>query len=374
MKRILPLLLAALALPAGAATLDASKFGKSVEMTVSGYAGTSTLANFPVLVRLSRAGGFSFADFSDPASELRFADASGNSLDFEVDTWDATAGKALVWVSVPSLSGTATAITAYFAPKSSGLPAVSPAAVWTKAGYVGVWHFNAQNADGSYPDATGRGATASRIAGDATPNAPTSASPSPNGTTYHVANSVLAVASANTASWTFSSTGYSVETWLIPTGKYNRMFVQTTGMNTGNAFAFGPTEVYQMSGEFGCYGNWASVVSNQSDWRFVTGVWKDSGKSFATRTCINGSHQAGTKDKVAVDFSSTGMALTGRNGNDQGSTVFNFSVDEVRVRTGDTSADWMDANYGTQSDAAFLTYGDVQDIGPAATAATILFY
>ncbi len=68
------------------------------------------------------------------------------------------------------------------------------------------------------------------------------------------------------------------------------------------------------------------------------------------------------------------MALTGRNGNDQGSTVFNFSVDEVRVRTGDTSADWMDANYGTQSDAAFLTYGDVQDIGPAATAATILFY
>ena len=374
MKTTLSLLLAALALPAGAATLDASQFGKSVEMTVSGYAGTTTLANFPVLVRLSRAGGFSFADFSDPASELRFADASGNSLDFEVDTWDATAGKALVWVSVPSLSGTATAITAYFAPKSSGLPAVSPAAVWTKAGYVGVWHFNAQNTDGSYPDATGRGATASRIAGDATPNAPTSDSPSPNGTTYHVANSVLAVASANTASWTFSSTGYSVETWLIPTGKYNRMFVQTTGMNTGNAFAFGPTEVYQMSGEYGSYGNWASVVSNQSDWRFVTGVWKDSGKSFATRTCINGSHQAGAKDKVAVDFSSTGMGLTGRNGTDQSSTVFNFSVDEVRVRTGDTSADWMDANYGTQSNAAFLTYGDVQDIGPAATAATILFY
>jgi hypothetical protein len=373
MKTTLPLLLAALALPAGAATLDASKFGKSVEMTVSGYAGTSTLANFPVLVRLSRAGGFSFADFSDPASELRFADASGNSLDFEVDTWDAAAGKALVWVSVPSLSGTATAITAYFAPKSSGLPAVSPAAVWTKAGYVGVWHFNAQNADGSYPDATGRGATASRIAGDANPNAPTSASPSPNGTTYHVANSVLAVASANTASWTFSSTGYSVETWLIPTGKYNRMFVQTTGMNTGNAFAFGPTEIYQMAGDWTHY-NWTSYVSNQSDWRFVTGIWANSGKSFSTRTCVNGSHQAGTSGTVAVDFASTGMGLTGRNGTDTGSTVFGFSVDEARVRTGETSSDWMDANYGTQSSETFLTYGDVQDIGSAGTAATILFY
>ena len=373
MKRIL-LLFAALALPAGAETLDASRFSKSVEMTVSGYAGSSTLANFPVLVRLSRAGGFSFADFSDPASELRFADASGNSLDFEVDTWDAAAGKALVWVSVPSLSGTATPITAYFAPKSSGLSAVSPAAVWTRAGYVGVWHFNSQNADGSYPDATGRGATASRIAGAEPPNAPASASPSPNATTYHVANSVLAVASANTASWTFSSTGYSVEAWLIPTGKYNRMFVQTTGMNTGNAFAFGPTEVYQMSGEYGSYGNWASVVSSQSDWRFVTGVWADSAKSFSTRTCVNGSHQAGTKNKVAVDFASTGMALTGRNGTDQGSTVMNFSVDEVRVRTGDTSADWMDANYGTQSDESFLTYGDVQDIGSSGSAAAIFFF
>ncbi len=60
MKRTLPLLLAALALPAGAESLDPSLFCKSVEMTVSGYAGTSTLANFPVLVRLSRAGGFSF--------------------------------------------------------------------------------------------------------------------------------------------------------------------------------------------------------------------------------------------------------------------------------------------------------------------------
>ena len=348
---------------ARADVLDTSLFDKKIHFTVSGYAGMSALANFPVLVRLSDVPGFDFSDFSTPAAELRFTDAAGNNLNYEIDTWDSVASNALVWVSVPSLSGKTTEIRAYYGPSStSGLPSVSSDAVWSSAGYVGVWHFNEQNADGSYPDATGRGATASRIAGDATPNAPTSATPSPNGTTYHVANSVLAVASANTASWTFSSTGYSVEAWLIPTGNYNRMFVQTTGMNTGNAFAFGPTEVYQMSDEFGGYaGGWTSAVASQSDWRFVTGVWANSGKSFATRTCVNGSNQAGTKDKVAVDFDSTGMALTGRNGTDQGSTVMNFSVDEIRVRTGETSSDWMDANYATQNNPGFLTASSVMD-------------
>ena len=352
---------------ARADVLDTSPFAKKIHFTVSGYTGRTTLANFPVLVRLSDVSGFDFSDFSTPAAELRFTDAAGNNLNYEIDTWDSVASNALIWVSVPSLYGTysrqTTEIRAYYGPSStSGLPSVSSDAVWSSAGYVGVWHFNEQNADGSYPDATGRGATASRIAGDVTPNAPTSATPSPNGTTYHVANSVLAVASANTASWTFSSTGYSVEAWLIPTGNYNRMFVQTTGMNTGNAFAFGPTEVYQMSGEYGGYaGGWTSAVASQSDWRFVTGVWANSGKSFATRTCVNGSNQAGTKDKVAVDFSTSGMALTGRNGAEQGSTVLGFSVDEIRVRTGETSSDWMDANYATQNNPGFLTASPVKN-------------
>ena len=39
----------------------------------------------------------------------------------------------------------------------------------------------------------------------------------------------------------------------------------------------------------------------------------------------------------------------------------NFSVDEIRVRTGETSSDWMDANYATQNNSDFLTAGSVMD-------------
>ena len=136
--------------PARADVLDTSLFAKKIHFTVSGYAGASTLANFPVLVRLSDVSGFDFNDFSTPADELRFTDASGNNLNYEIDTWDSSAGKALVWVSVPSLSGTTTEIRAYYGPSStSDLPAVSSAAVWADAGYYGVWHMNETNAKDS---------------------------------------------------------------------------------------------------------------------------------------------------------------------------------------------------------------------------------
>ena len=118
---------------AAADALDTSAFDKHVTFTVSADWEGGALENFPVLVRLSDVAGFTLADFSTPADELRFADSEGTNLDYEIDTWDAASSTALVWVSLPAFDAGAT-ITAYWAPTdASALPAVSPAAVWTKA-------------------------------------------------------------------------------------------------------------------------------------------------------------------------------------------------------------------------------------------------
>ena len=136
MIRFLPLLLLALSATVGATTLDTAQFGKSVALTVPAGAVSADLANFPVLVRLSTAAGFSFGDFASPAAELRFATADGENLDYEIDTWDATAGDALVWVSLPVVPTAGTNFVACFAPDASyAPPAVSPTAVWTKAAF-----------------------------------------------------------------------------------------------------------------------------------------------------------------------------------------------------------------------------------------------
>ena len=134
-------LLAALALAAPCALLadpvDWTAYEKSFNVTFSGYSGLSTLVDFPVLIRLSKAlNDFDYAKCQlAGGGDLRFSDAAGNLLDSEVDTWNIN-GESLVWVKVPQLTRETT-ITAYYG--CSDPAVVKPANVWS-AGYVGVWH------------------------------------------------------------------------------------------------------------------------------------------------------------------------------------------------------------------------------------------
>ena len=134
-----------------AALAAASAFAaprKAADITVSGYTGSTTLANFPVLVRISpeRISGFSYADCAADGADIAFTDANGNALAREIDIWD-TAGESLVWVSVPSFSSSTT-ITMHWA-NDAGSAEDSPDAreVWTRAGYNAVWHFSGSNAE-----------------------------------------------------------------------------------------------------------------------------------------------------------------------------------------------------------------------------------
>ena len=120
-------------------------FAKRIPITVSGYEGASTLTNFPVLVRLAAnaPAGFDYADCAADGSDLRFAEANGIVLAHEIDTWN-TNGESFVWVKVPMLSGTDTAILmCYGASNPAELPTVDPHIVWTATGHRAVWHFAA---------------------------------------------------------------------------------------------------------------------------------------------------------------------------------------------------------------------------------------
>ena len=112
-------------------------FAKEVDVSFAGYSGGSSLANFPVLVRLSEnIPGFSYADFQIAnGGDLRFFDAAGWLLSHEIDTWNPN-GVSTVWVKVPTLNAS-TAITAKYG--CANPPDNDPKAVWSN-GYVGVWH------------------------------------------------------------------------------------------------------------------------------------------------------------------------------------------------------------------------------------------
>ena len=120
---------------------DWTRYSHKFTVSFNGYAGSTTLENFPVLIRVSESSpvGFKYADCQrENGIDLRFADGAGNILASEVETWN-TNGTSCIWVKVPSLSSS-TKITGYYgwnlAPKSEA------SEVWD-SDYVAVWHMNA---------------------------------------------------------------------------------------------------------------------------------------------------------------------------------------------------------------------------------------
>ena len=120
--------------------LATNLYAKSMNVLFASVQDNVTLTNFPVLVRLSTdIDGFRYSDFNRPnGGDLRFADANGNLLPHEIDTWDES-GVSTVWVKVPALKKKSY-ITAHYGFTGTGDPAeVDPKDVWDDD-YVGVWH------------------------------------------------------------------------------------------------------------------------------------------------------------------------------------------------------------------------------------------
>ena len=135
-------------------TPDWTKYKHSFTVSFSGYSGTTTLTDFPVLVRISEAriAYPIYAKCKVPdGGDLRFSDASGTLLSSEVECWNPD-GESLVWVKVPSLNAD-TVITGHFG--CSSPDEVTPSDVWSN-GFLGVWHLGASGSN-DQPDSVAGG-------------------------------------------------------------------------------------------------------------------------------------------------------------------------------------------------------------------------
>jgi hypothetical protein len=126
---------------------------------------TEQLTDFPLLVPLTSQQ-LDLSKVANPQTDLRFEDAAGTHLDFEVERWSTTEDS-IVWVRVPSIpAGAPSSILMYF---GSGVGASNPNGVWK--GYEQVTHFGPSLIDstGHNHDGTATGATAAAgVIGNAT--------------------------------------------------------------------------------------------------------------------------------------------------------------------------------------------------------------
>ncbi|MBR1587458.1 MAG: DUF2341 domain-containing protein, partial [Kiritimatiellae bacterium] len=117
--------------------------GRYANIVVTNLADGTALADFPLCVKLPASAGLP----DDPAG-LRFIDADGNALAFEIETWDA-AGESVAWVRVPRLAQ-GTAIRALWGSLTAAHGATHADTVWNSE-YKAVYHL--ASGDDSSPNA-----------------------------------------------------------------------------------------------------------------------------------------------------------------------------------------------------------------------------
>ena len=356
MKKIMKSTLCALAAlfiasPALADVLDTTLFSKKSVVTVSGYAGSTTLANFPVLVRLAAdsPSGFDYADCAEDGSDLRFADANGDLIPHEIDTWNRT-GESLIWVQVPSISGKATTFTMYYgADNVSSLPAVTESDVWTGANFNAVWHFSGSSKESA------NGLTPSSSDSSSTPPGYT-ATTFGVGTCYKASNSTLGYLVSDT--WTTLGTGgtLTVSTWSKFDGssaECNRMLscMSNWAKPAGWELTIQNASVDQItvgSSSSSQFQYTASGVGPGSGNVYLTVVYNAGGN---TQLYTNGVlATAQSLNQVVKPTEKLYIGSLNKSG-----SRWNGSLDEIRIHRDAESADWVKACYDTMASASFLT-------------------
>ncbi|MDB5050236.1 MAG: putative protein of unknown function acetylesterase [Fibrobacteres bacterium] len=120
---------------------------------------------FPVPVNLT-ATNFDFTKAQPNGADLRFSDAAGAALPYEIESWDAAAQKATVWVRTDVKGNDAAqAVTMYWG-NAAAQTESNPKAVFTlEDGWMGVWHMSepGNTTSGGYKDATPNAANATGV-------------------------------------------------------------------------------------------------------------------------------------------------------------------------------------------------------------------
>ena len=401
MKKISLILTAALCLAGLSAkavdSLTMADFVYTNKLMVAGYTGSETLANFPVLVRISTSlGDFQYSRMrSSKGGDLAFFAEDGTKLASEVDTWT-TSGTSLVWVKLPSMSnGTKFYMCYRLTDELAALDTmVENPNPWDD--YVGVWHLSetgttgitiadsSTNAlDGLTSASTGSGVTAGKIgrARKITTNqSNTAGQPYESGITVNLDNAAKmdAVDSLVPA--------FAASMWIRPlqsTSKWNYLIAQRQGDKDpgwGVQFdldsnAFSPLRIY--AGAETDNGNYSVKKQNdtaspygkvvtanspgiaQNTWSKVDVVWKSDGTFvlYVNGSPVTSGNLANNSPPINNGLAKfdIGGAPAVTNRLDKGGRGLYGEMDEVRLRPGVPSADWVKADYDTVNNASFVT-------------------
>ncbi|MGI5869738.1 MAG: DUF2341 domain-containing protein [Kiritimatiellia bacterium] len=329
------------------------------QLTFLNASRAENLDNFPVLVHLTSAN-FDFAKAQGAGQDIRFYDADGTTaLAYEIESWDAAAQQAHIWVKVPRIDASSSTDSIWM---EYGNPAAadaqSPSAVWN-SGFEAVWHMDETS-----------GATVA----DSTANARNGV---PTGVALDTAGQINGADGFGGTSRTrlpgvaiVPVTGsFTFESWVYvgSSANFDRIFTQDTQnrqcqvlWNAGK-LEVGRNEtggsVNSIPGKKGATvpsGKWFHFVwvkNGSTDTLYVDGAAAANANPYSSMALGDGNNYIGTRAATTANFD-------GR-------------LDEMRISSVARSANWVSAQYAAMTDA-FISFGHETAI-PAENVARIAF-
>jgi len=378
MKRTI--LAAIVALGTSLATFAAPQYRATI--TAAGYSGSTTLTNFPVLVRISPSAisGFSYANCAADGADIRFVAADGETdLAREIDTWN-TNGESFVWVKLPTLAnGSSFKMTWSDAAIAAQPASQTDGSVWTDAAYKSVWHMNVNGSS-----------TADSVAGYAgtllNKNDYCGAGTGIVGGSYHNEQNTSCHGVKTTSVAGFTSDATSVATysaWVCQIGgtaanaspnpvDYPQIKWSSQWGNCGALWNSKNGGTEESSGIEFCLEGKADqlntmVVRDKTTTTTTLGVntiydaqWHHLVLTYdgtTRRLYLDGVVQPNFTVNGTVD-NPTGTVRMGARSDSLKDCVWTGDLDEMRFRAACSSEDWITAEYANVSGGSFLTYGD----------------
>ena len=336
-------------------TLDVARFPHCVTIQFSGYASETPLEHFPVLVKLAEGQPVGFSYAACAADSFRFTDVDGNVLPHDVEAWDPE-GTSLVWVSVPQLARNAAIFFRYGAAAVADLPVNTPNAVWSRAGYVGVWHM--AEASGAVADAAGNGLAATPKGSAAACGAVEGPIGKGRRTATADARGYLSIPNYNehALGGTFTMSAWIKADAVVG---YPRIFSRKNVYTDNNGWEIEMSYGSATSFAARAAGNGTTVSGSlpdvTADWRFVTLTYDGN----ALTVFGDGTRVArGSVSSVSPD---NGLPLSLGCDSDGTEAYFSGAFDEARLRRGASSPEWVAAEYASVREPGFATYSKVDE-------------
>jgi len=296
----------------------------------------AVLDGFPLLVRLNKEW-FDFSQAKPDGADVRFSDASGLPLPYQVEEWNPKDGTAAIWVQIPHIEGNRTQPFHLHWGKADASSESNRQAVFNASnGYLSVFHMSEPIKD--------------EIGTLTTKDLNTSSSQGMIGSARHLDAGQGISGGKNVTSYPTEASPFSSEAWF----KADR--VNSVIVGWGNEKGESPKAVAQIRSpshiRFGADGSSKLALSK---WTHVFGTYSDG----ELKVYLNGRLDGSKKQKLQIK-SPANFSIGGWNNEYR----FIGDIDEVRISNVARSPDWIKLQYENQKPQQTLV-GPIVQLGNA---------